>query len=95
MTITIPILSPGDVVGPGFFEEFLTAENTLRKPYGGAEQNMYNFAYTLYNLLYLKQSNQLKQHVLQTALRHMGDSKFIIMPFQKMMLLISSQKLYH
>ena len=66
---------PGDIVGPGFFEDFLTAENTLRKPYGSAEQNMYNFAYTLYNLLYQKLSNQLQSDVLSTALEHLGLSK--------------------
>ena len=29
---------PGDVVGPGFFEPYLDAENTLNKPYGGADR---------------------------------------------------------
>ena len=63
-------------MGPGFFEEFLTAENTLRKPYGSAEQNMYNFAYTLYNLLYQRASDQLAAQTLSTALEHLGLSKW-------------------
>ena len=68
-------LCAGDIVGPGFFEEFLTAENTLHKPFGSAEQNMYNFAYTLYNLLYQKASDQLKVDTLYSALDHLGISK--------------------
>lgn len=65
-------LFAGDVVGPGFFEEYLDAENTLRKPFGSAEQNMYNFAYNLYNLKYLKATNQLDQQTLATSLGHLN-----------------------
>lgn len=66
----------GDVVGPGFFEEFLNAENTLRKPYGSAEQNMYNFAYNLYNLLYLKATDQLSDQTLVTTLNYLNIGEF-------------------
>lgn len=69
------ILLTGDVVGPGFFEEYLDAEVTLKKPYGSAEQNMYNFAYTLYNLLYLKFTNQLKDDTLSKALTHLNQGQ--------------------
>ncbi|ELT94901.1 hypothetical protein CAPTEDRAFT_205407 [Capitella teleta] len=62
----------GDIVGPGFFEDYLDAENTLRKPFGSAEQNMYNFAYNLYNLKYLKATNQLKPERLQASLKHLN-----------------------
>jgi len=62
----------GDVIGPGFFEEFLTAENTLRKPFGAGEQAMYNFAYNLYNLKYQKQTNQLNQETLEGTLNHLN-----------------------
>ena len=58
-------------MGPGFFVDYLDAEVTLKKPYGSAEQNMYNFAYTLYNLLYLRDSNQLKAEVQAKALDHL------------------------
>ena len=70
-----PILSfipSGDVVGPGFFEPYLDAENTLRRPFGSAEQNMYNFAYNLYNLLYLKATDQLRPEIQQDALYHLN-----------------------
>jgi len=62
----------GDVIGPGFFQDFLDAENTIRKPFGSAEQNMYNFAYNLYNLLYLKLTNQQDLSRLRTTLDHMN-----------------------
>ncbi len=63
------------MVGPGFFEEFLDAENTLRRPFGSAEQNMYNFAYNLYNLLYLKATDQLKNETQVNALDHLNLGK--------------------
>lgn len=59
-------------MGPGFFVDYLDAEVTLRKPFGSGEQNAYNFAYTLYNLLYLKATNQLKAEVLDKALHHLN-----------------------
>ena len=62
-------------MGPGFFEDFLTTENTLRKPAGASEHNMYNFAYNLYMLIYLKATSQLKEHVLQRTLQHMDTCK--------------------
>ena len=69
-------ITKGDVVGPGFAEDFLDAELTLRKPFGSGEQNAYNFAYTLYNLLYLKTTNQLKTDVLDKALLHLNIGEF-------------------
>lgn len=71
-------LFEGDVVGPGFFEEYLDAENTLRKPFGSAEQNMYNLAYNLYNLKYLKATDQLRQDVLERTLYHLNIGLFFI-----------------
>ena len=65
-------LPAGDVVGPGFIEDYLDAETTLHKPFGSGEQNAYNFAYTLYNLLYLKFSNQLQLDKLDRALYHLN-----------------------
>ena len=66
---------PGDVVGPGFFVDYLDAEVTLRKPFGSGEQNAYNFAYTLYNLLYLKATNQLRTDVRDKALAALNIGK--------------------
>ena len=40
----------------------------MRRPYGSAEGNLYNFAYYLYNLIFLKESNQLTQSVQTEAL---------------------------
>lgn len=61
----------GDVVGPGFYEDFLNTENTLRKPYGGAEANIYNFAFNLYMIIYLKETDQLQDHVLHRTISYL------------------------
>ena len=53
------LLFVGDVVGPGFIHDFLDAEITLRKPYGAAENAIYNLAFNLYNLKYLRATNQM------------------------------------
>lgn len=55
----------GDIVGPGFFEANLTAEKIMRKPYGSGEGNMFNFAYSVYNLKFLKNSNQLSRATMK------------------------------
>ncbi len=62
--ITSPALAPRD-----FLEN---AETALLKPYGGGEQNLFNFAYCLYNLKYLKATNQLRPEVQQQALDTMN-----------------------
>ncbi|KAK2182230.1 hypothetical protein NP493_362g02042 [Ridgeia piscesae] len=62
----------GDVVGPGFFEDHLTAENQLHKPFGSCEQALYNFGVNLYYLKFLKTTDQLNKTVLAIALDHMN-----------------------
>ncbi|XP_064599225.1 CD109 antigen-like [Liolophura sinensis] len=62
----------GDVVIPGFFEEYPTAEDILRRPYGSAEQNMFNFAYNLLTLKFKKNSKQLSDPVLMRTLEYMN-----------------------
>lgn len=63
----------GDVVGPGLTTTAaVDAETALRKPFGSAEQNLYNFAYTLYNLKYLKATNQLRSEILKANLEFMN-----------------------
>nr|UCK81479.1 macroglobulin-complement related protein-like 1 [Arenicola marina] len=53
--------------------DYLTnAETNLLKPYGGAEQNLYNMAYSVYNLKYLKATNQLNVTVREKALAAMN-----------------------
>ena len=72
---SIKHLPLGDVVGPGFTQPYLDAETLINKPFGSAEQNMFNFATNLYNLKYLKITNQLSQDVLQKALNGMNLGK--------------------
>ncbi|XP_048773201.1 CD109 antigen-like [Ostrea edulis] len=62
----------GDVVTPGFFREFPTAEDILYRPYGSAEMNMFNFAYNLLTLKFKKANQQLSNDVLQTSLKYMN-----------------------
>ena len=62
----------GDVMGPGFFTDYPTAEDTVRKPWASAEQNMYNFAYTMLNLLYQRASQQLNTTRLRKSLTYLN-----------------------
>lgn len=48
----------GDVVGAAFPILPLNATNLLRKPFDSAESNMFNFAYNLYTLMYLRMTGQ-------------------------------------
>ncbi len=66
------IIFAGDVVGPAFFKPYLTAENLLNRPYGCAEQNMFNFGANLYYLKFMKVTNQLKDETLIEALEYMN-----------------------
>lgn len=66
-------LITGDIVGAGLTTSAaVDAEVALNKPFGSAEQNLYNFAYTLYNLKYLKATNQLRQEILEANLGFMN-----------------------
>lgn len=62
----------GDIVTPGFFEDYLNAENVMWRPYGGGEQITFNFAYNLLTLQFLKNYNQLKDERLANALEQMN-----------------------
>ena len=62
-------------MGPGFFKPYLDAENLIRKPYGCAEQNTFNFAANLYYLKFLKITNQLRTKVQNDALNYMNLGK--------------------
>lgn len=62
----------GDVVTPGFFREFPTAEDILYRPYGSGEMNMFNFAYNLLTLKFKKANQQLSNDILQRSLRYMN-----------------------
>ncbi|XP_048253504.1 CD109 antigen-like [Haliotis rufescens] len=62
----------GDVVTPGFFEDYLNAENVLWRPYGTGENTAFNFAYNLLTLRFMKASQQLSEDALQKALYYMN-----------------------
>ncbi|XP_071092281.1 CD109 antigen-like [Haliotis cracherodii] len=62
----------GDVVTPGFFEDYLNAENVLWRPYGTGENIAFNFAYNLLTLRFMKASQQLSEDALQKALYYMN-----------------------
>lgn len=62
----------GDVVTPGFFEDYLNAENILMRPYGAGENIAFNFAYNLLTLKFMKASQQLTDERLMTALEAMN-----------------------
>ncbi|XP_052062550.1 CD109 antigen-like [Mytilus californianus] len=62
----------GDVVTPGFFTQFPTAEDIMRRPYGGGEMNMFNFAYNLITLKFKKNNQQLPNDILRRTLGYMN-----------------------
>ncbi|CAL1532738.1 unnamed protein product [Lymnaea stagnalis] len=62
----------GDVVTPGFFQDYLNAENTLLRPYGGGEMITFNFAYNLLTLKFMKASQQLGDEQLVKSLTEMN-----------------------
>ncbi|XP_005101040.1 CD109 antigen [Aplysia californica] len=62
----------GDVAMPGFFENYLNAENLLYRPYGGGEMVTFNFAYNLHTLRFMKWSNQLENVPLEPVLEEMN-----------------------
>ncbi|KAK7114535.1 CD109 antigen-like [Littorina saxatilis] len=66
------VSSFGDIVTPGFFENYLNAENVLWRPYGGGEQITFNFAYNLMTLQFMKKYNQLSNERLAIALDEMN-----------------------
>ena len=64
--------STGDIVTPGFFEDYLNAENVLWRPYGGGEQITFNIAYNLLTLHFMKRFNQLSSERLAIALNEIN-----------------------
>ena len=74
-------LPTGDIVTPGFFEDYLNAENILYRPYGGGEMITFNFAYNLLTLKFMKASQQLTNDRLQSSLKEMNTGRFILFLF--------------
>ena len=56
------------MVTPGFFEDYLNAENVLQRPYGAGEMIAFNFAYNILTLKFMKSSQQLADKTLQRTL---------------------------
>ena len=71
----------GDVVTPGFFDEYLNAENILHMPYGAGENMVFNFAYNLMTLKFKKASKQLSDQTLQVSLKYLNIGKFDVSIF--------------
>lgn len=65
----------GDVVTPGFFQDYLNAENILWRPYGGGEMITFNFAYNILTLRFMKASQQLSDERLLRTLAEMNIGK--------------------
>ena len=57
---------------PGFFENYLTAENIIMRPYGAGEMVVFNFAYNLITLRFMKSSQQLSDTTLSTSLAELN-----------------------
>lgn len=63
----------GDVVGATFPDLPMNTANILRKPDAAAEQNMFNFAYNMYMLLYMRSIGVQQNLKLQTeAFNHLS-----------------------
>ena len=67
--------STGDVVSPGLFEDYLTAESTARAYHDSAEGYAFDFAINLQTLNYLQTLSQLDDDKLNTALIYMQTSE--------------------
>nr|KAG5707487.1 hypothetical protein BaRGS_011991 [Batillaria attramentaria] len=76
----------GDVVTPGFFEDYLNAENVLLRPYGGGEMITFNFAYNILTLRFMKTSEQLTNDRLAIALDELN------IAFQRMLSYMNTEE---
>jgi len=65
----------GDVVSPGFFQDFLTAQATSYSYHDSAEGYLYDFAINLQTLNYLQTLSQLNETQVDTALIYMQTSR--------------------
>lgn len=62
----------GDVVGPAFPTIPVNASSLLRKPFDCGEQNMFNFAFNLYTLYYLRMTGQRQPHIEKQAFKYLN-----------------------
>ena len=61
----------GDVVSPGFYEDYLTTEGFVAEPNDSADGYMFDFAINLQTLHYLQGTNALKRDEEAKALAFM------------------------
>nr|UCK81481.1 macroglobulin-complement related protein-like 3 [Arenicola marina] len=61
----------GDVVSPGFFEDYLSADNTAGVPHDSAEGYMYDYAINLQTLQYLENTRALDKDSELKVLEYM------------------------
>lgn len=62
----------GDAMGPMLWEPRMTSDNFMKKPYYSCETSMFNFAMIVYQLKYLKTTNQVDQATLNHYLGQMN-----------------------
>lgn len=68
--VTVSVV--GDVVGPAFPILPFNATNVLRKPFDSAEPNMFNFAFNLYTLKYLRLTGQRDPALEKKAFKYLN-----------------------
>ena len=64
--------SLGGVAGLGISDDYFDSEGTLKQPFGGAEQNAFNFGFSLYNLVYRKMTNQLRDGESERTMNYLN-----------------------
>ena len=65
------VIISGDVVGPNFFEPFLNTWSLMRMSDGAGAEAVFDFAYNLNTLLFLRQTSSLGPDMLKSSLDHM------------------------
>ena len=69
------MLLEGDVVSPGFFEDYLTTDSVVGIPWDNAEGRMFDFAINLQTMRYLQATNQLSRDAMEKALAFLKSCK--------------------
>ena len=75
--IPLSVFYTGNVVCPGFFEEYLSTGSTAGTPPDSTDGYAYDIAINLQILNYLQIINSLDRDTTDKALTYMKDSKYI------------------
>ncbi len=70
----------GDVVSPGFFEDYLSSDSTAGVPHDSAEGYMYDYAINLQTLQYLEATRALEREAELKALEYMKSGNLALVP---------------